>query len=190
MFEKFSTPARNAVVGAQEQARELRAPRIDTPHLVLSLLADADSRPAEVLVTAGVTYEATRRRLTARQGPSALGAEDAAALDSIGIDLDAVRASLEATFGEGALDREPPRREKGLLARWSGHIGFTPGARKAIELSLREALARKDRAIGPEHLLLGVLRAPDDATRELLEIRVSVTELRERLLAAMDERAA
>lgn len=77
---------------------------------------------------------------------------DAAALESIGIDLDAVREKVEAAFGAGALDgpRGRPRKR--------GHIPFSPRARKVLELSLREAIRLRQRQIADGHLLLGVLR--------------------------------
>lgn len=62
---------------------------------------------------------------------------------------------MDASFGPGALDRalhddHAPRR--------IGHIPFTPRAKRALERSLHEALERRDDHIGPEHLLLGLLR--------------------------------
>ncbi|EST38166.1 hypothetical protein N566_08905, partial [Streptomycetaceae bacterium MP113-05] len=107
-----------------------------------------------------------------------LGPGDAEALRTLGIDLD-VRRRTDAAFGEGALDRpsEPdggrPRRGfvfgRDRSARPAGRIRFTPRAKKALELSLREALAVKDRHIGVEHVLLGLLRSDDRLTRELFE---------------------
>jgi hypothetical protein len=59
----------------------------------------------------------------------------------VGIDLDEVRRSVEEAFGPGALDR-------GRGAR-AGHIPFTRGAKKALELSLHEALASATCTSGP-----------------------------------------
>ncbi|MEV4748198.1 Clp protease N-terminal domain-containing protein [Streptosporangium sp. NPDC049248] len=63
-----------------------------------------------------------------------------------------MREKVEAAFGPGALDR--PRDRKAPR----GHIPFTPGAKKVLELSLREALRLKNKHIGTEHLLLGLVR--------------------------------
>jgi hypothetical protein len=57
----------------------------------------------------------------------------------------------------GALQWHPDPSCRGARPRL-GHIPFTPRAKKVLELSLREALALKDRHIGTEHLLLGLIR--------------------------------
>ena len=76
---------------------------------------------------------------------------DAAALGTVGIDLDAVRDSVEATFGPGALDVPSP--DKGREVK--GHIPFTRRAKKVLELSLREALALESGSIADGHIALG-----------------------------------
>jgi len=81
----------------------------------------------------------------------AAGGLDAAALASVGIDLDAVRDRADAVFGEGALDRATGKAPK-------GHIPFTPDAKKALELALREAIRLGAGTIDGGHLLLGILR--------------------------------
>jgi ATP-dependent Clp protease ATP-binding subunit ClpA len=90
----------------------------------------------------------------------ALSDEDAQALSAIGIDLDAVREAVEATFGPGALDPEPP---KGCA-----RIPFTPRAKKVLELSLREALRLQHNYIGTEHILLGLIREGDGIAARIL----------------------
>ena len=66
-------------------------------------------------------------------------------LEQLGISADAVRAKVEAIIGEG--EGAP-----------SGHIPFTPRAKKVLELSLREALQLGHNYIGTEHILLGLIR--------------------------------
>ena len=68
----------------------------------------------------------------------------ARALESAGITLDAVRAEIEALVGRG---QQAP----------SGHIPFTPRAKKCLELSLREALKLGHHHIGTGHLLLALI---------------------------------
>ncbi len=63
----------------------------------------------------------------------------------LGTTAEAVRAAIEETIGPGA---GPPA---------AGHVPFTPRAKRALELSLREAQILRHPHIGPEHLLLGVL---------------------------------
>lgn len=69
----------------------------------------------------------------------------AKALESAGVDLRRAREQVEKIIGRG---KKPP----------SGHIPFTPRAKKVLELSLREALELGDNYIGSEHILLGLLR--------------------------------
>ncbi|MET8047563.1 MULTISPECIES: Clp protease N-terminal domain-containing protein [unclassified Streptosporangium] len=150
MFERFTDNARQVTVLAQEEARRLRHGHIGTEHLLLGLLRQGDSVGAQVLTGLGLTHE--RADEAVGRTPRA-GELDAEALETIGIDLDAIREKVEAAFGPGALDR--PRDRKAPR----GHVPFTPGAKKALELSLREALRLKDKRIGTEHILLGLVRA-------------------------------
>jgi hypothetical protein len=75
---------------------------------------------------------------------------DAEALRSIGIDLEAVREG-RGSIRRGALDR-PRGRSR------SGHIPFTPRAKKVLELALREAVRLRHRTIRDGHILLGISR--------------------------------
>jgi ATP-dependent Clp protease ATP-binding subunit ClpA len=164
MFERFTTKARNVVVAAQTHARELRHSEIGPQHLLLGLLDDSDSVAARVLHGLGVDEPALRERVAASESP------DAEALKSLGIDLDQVRRQAEQAFGPGALDR-PRRQRRGLFGHRNdggGHLPFTREAKSSLELSLKEALARKDGYIGTEHLLLGVLGTEQGSARRVL----------------------
>jgi ATP-dependent Clp protease ATP-binding subunit ClpA len=159
MFERFTDRARKVAVDAQASARRLGHGYIGTEHLLLGLL-QGDGIAAQVLTGLGVTPAAVEREVLAEVGRGPLGAGDAEALGAIGIDLDEVRRRVEASFGPGALYWHPdPRCRRGRhLPLAGGHIPFTPRAKKALELSLREALALKHRYIGTEHILLGLVR--------------------------------
>jgi ATP-dependent Clp protease ATP-binding subunit ClpA len=186
MFERFSKPARAAVVGAQEEARELRSPHIDVEHLLLGVLFEAETPLRNLLADLGITYDDARVQVSRKRDSDPLGEADAEALKSIGIDLDAVRESLEASFGQDALDRgapEPRRRWRG------GHIPFTSGAKKTLELSLREALAHKDDHIGSEHVLLGIVRAPSPIAEAIITAHVPLADLRTKVLGLLDRAA-
>jgi ATP-dependent Clp protease ATP-binding subunit ClpC len=80
----------------------------------------------------------------------------AKALEAMGISLDAVRAQVEETIGQG---QTAP----------SGHIPFTPRAKKVLELSLREALQLGHNYIGTEHILLGLIREGEGVAAKVLE---------------------
>src|SRR5271169_1986190 len=79
----------------------------------------------------------------------------AKALESLGISLEAVRAQVEEIIGQG---QQIP----------SGQIPFTPGAKKVMELSLREALQLGHDYIGTEHILLGLIREGDGVAAQVL----------------------
>lgn len=153
----------------------------------------ADEPLQTLLDDVGLTHEAVVAEMTTDHP---LGPEDAEALKSIGIDLDAIRRSLDDTFGPDALDRAqtsptPPDEPKGWLARMFGgnHLSFSAGAKKTIELALREAIAHKDNEITAEHLLLGVVRAPNATTKQLIEAHIALPDLRRRVMALLDRAA-
>src|SRR6187431_2145706 len=79
----------------------------------------------------------------------------AKALESLGISLEAVRAQVQEIIGEG---QQAP----------SGHIPFTPRAKKVLELSLREALQLGHNYIGTEHILLGLIREGEGVAAQVL----------------------
>lgn len=201
MFERFTDQARDVVKGAQLEARELGHRHIGTEHLLLALLSAGPGIAHAVLRAAGVRPERVRDEVRALvlQPRDALGPADAEALRAIGIDLDAVRSKIEESFGEGAL--EPPHtcepRRRGLFRRqgaargtWSGHIPFTPRAKKVLELSLREALRLKHHHIGSEHILLGLLREGEGlAAKVLTDAGISLDGLRRHVLDALNRAA-
>ena len=169
MFERFTKEARAAVVGAQEVARDTGSRSIDTRHLLVVLVENRG--PVDrALRGAGADVETVAGKARA---DLRAGGIDGDALAGIGIDLDAVRRQADAVFGPGALDRAG--RVPG------GHIPFTPDAKKALELALREAIRLKQKSIDPGHLLLGILRGPSSGRALLLEAGVDVDALRKAL---------
>ena len=83
------------------------------------------------------------------------GGVAARALESLGISLDVVRQQVEEIIGQG---QQAP----------SGHIPFTPRAKKVLELSLRESLQLGHNYIGTEHILLGLIREGDGVAAQVL----------------------
>jgi ATP-dependent Clp protease ATP-binding subunit ClpA len=158
MFERFTAAARQAVVDAQQEAARLRHTEIGAEHLLLAVLA-RDTAGARVLRGFGVDHATVAAAVPARD------VVDAHALQSLGIDLDAVRSRVEAAFGQGALAEQPRR---GRWRRWPRHIPLTRAAKKALEGSLREAVALGHRSIGTEHLALGLLADEAGPARTLL----------------------
>ncbi|MDQ6658009.1 MAG: ATP-dependent Clp protease ATP-binding subunit [Actinomycetota bacterium] len=94
----------------------------------------------------------------------------AKALESLGIALEGVRAQVEEIIGQGA---QAP----------SGHIPFTPRAKKVLELSLREALQLGHNYIGTEHILLGLIREGEGvAAQVLVKLGADLNRVRQQVL--------
>jgi ATP-dependent Clp protease ATP-binding subunit ClpA len=162
MFERFTEDARQAVVLAQEEALALRHGWIGTEHLLLGVLR-ADGDGARLLAGFGVDAAGVRDDVVRIVGR---GEDDIDrdALATLGIDLDAIRERVERAFGPGALSRRT-RCRRGALGR---HVPFTARAKKALELSLREAVAIAERDLRGEHLVLGLLREGDGVAARIL----------------------
>jgi ATP-dependent Clp protease ATP-binding subunit ClpA len=191
VFERFTREARIAVVSAQEEARELMAHEMNSQHLLLGVVQAAGDELSTVLGNYGLTADVIRARLvesTAAAGdPFDPFDEDADALRAIGIDLRAVRDSVAQTFGDNAFGQA--LRRSGRRRRRRGHIPFTNGAKKALELAVREALTLKDKEIRCEHLMLGILRAGDKPWIGLITEHVYTAQLRAAIKALLEEAA-
>ena len=94
----------------------------------------------------------------------------AKALESLNISLEAVRAQVEEIIGQGP---QAP----------SGHIPFTPRAKKVLELSLREALQLGHNYIGTEHILLGLIREGEGvAAQVLVKLGADLNRVRQQVI--------
>jgi len=93
-------------------------------------------------------------------------------LDGFGFTRDSVRREVEKRVGRG---QKAP----------SGHIPFTPRAKKTLELSLREALAIKHNYIGTEHILLGLIREGDGVAVQIMRDQADLADIRAAVIAAV-----
>ena len=93
----------------------------------------------------------------------------ARAIVSLGLTLEMAREQVRERVGVG---KQAP----------TGHIPFTPPAKKILELSLREALALKKEYIGTEHILLGLVREGDGVGAQILDTTAPLTAVREAVL--------
>jgi ATP-dependent Clp protease ATP-binding subunit ClpC len=94
----------------------------------------------------------------------------AKSLESLGISLEAVRQQVEEIIGQG---QQAP----------SGHIPFTPRAKKVLELSLREALQLGHNYIGTEHILLGLIREGEGvAAQVLVKLGADLNRVRQQVI--------
>ena len=143
MFERFTEPARQVVVLAQDEARTLRHNYIGTEHLLLGLLREDGAA--------------------------------ARALDEFDVTFEEVQAQVARIIGQG--DEVT-----------TGQIPFTPRAKKVLELSLREALDSGDNYIGPEHILLGLLREGKGVVARILMDFAQLEEIRAAALGVSADR--
>ncbi|WP_261166967.1 ATP-dependent Clp protease ATP-binding subunit [Microbacterium sp. Marseille-Q6965] len=94
----------------------------------------------------------------------------AKALESLGVSLDAVRERVQDIIGQG--QQQP-----------TGHIPFTPRAKKVLELSLREALQLGHNYIGTEHILLGLIREGEGvAAQVLVQLGADLNKVRQQVI--------
>ena len=142
MFERFSDQARRVVLLAQEEARLLRHDYIGTEHILLGLLHDKDTVPAQALAALGVSTSEARRQ-------------------------------VEQVSGLGRAGR-------------GGPLPFTPMAKMTLQRALREALQLGSSCIGPEHILLGLVRGGEGPANEVLvSLGVELADVRPQLLELM-----
>lgn len=140
MFSRYTERAQRVVVLAQDEARRLQRDYVGSEHLLLGLLREGEGVAAK-------------------------------ALQSMGVDLDRLRAAVEQALGRG---------EKSV----SGEIGFTPPAKRVmVEWAIEESRAMGHNYVGTEHLLLGLLHAQEDPAVKLLSgLGVELAALRQQVL--------
>ena len=138
MFEKFSRDAKHVVVVALGAAQRLGAEQVEAEHLLLALAEG--STPA------------------------------ARAIAEAGIDADAITATIEADLVAmlGVVGVPPSIVDAVPAAPRVDRPDFGVHAKRALEQAWREVLRRKERRIGPEHVLLGLLHAPSPTVARLL----------------------
>ncbi|MCK6161373.1 ATP-dependent Clp protease ATP-binding subunit [Corynebacterium simulans] len=94
----------------------------------------------------------------------------AKALESMGISLEDVRREVEEIIGHGSQPH-------------TGHIPFTPRAKKVLELSLREGLQMGHKYIGTEFLLLGLIREGEGvAAQVLIKLGADLPRVRQQVI--------
>jgi ATP-dependent Clp protease ATP-binding subunit ClpA len=188
MFERFTTDARRVVTRALEVSGALRHDYLGTEHLLLGVAETGSTIATRSLDACGFDPARAREELERIAPPCPdddLGDADAAALRAIGVDLDEVRRRTEEVFGPGALARR--RRWHGRKRSRVCGLPFVPKAKQALELALREAIHLGHRWIGPEHVLLGLLRLDAMSTQLLANQGVDVDRVRAEVLRGLGE---
>jgi ATP-dependent Clp protease ATP-binding subunit ClpA len=188
VFGRFSEPAHRVLDLAREEAERCGHRYLGPEHVLLGVLAEGQSPAARVLGAYGVDLIAARAALAglADQGvvptprPS-----DADLLESLGIDLAAVRRDTEQAFGAWAVGEATWRvtRRRGWWGRrvvWTPLCGPPLVAKRALQLASEQAHALDHREVGPQHLLLGILedaRGPVERTRGSRRHRQIITHV-------------
>jgi ATP-dependent Clp protease ATP-binding subunit ClpA len=176
VFERFTGQAHRVVDLAREEAEGLGHRYLGPEHLLLGILRDDASGAARLLGSHGVRLEAARDGLLALARQWVVPAPrptDRALLGMLGIDLEEVRRSTEQAFGGQALAaatwRVTRRRSwRGARVVWTPLCGPPFLAKRALQLASQRAIALGHGAVGPGHVLLGVLedaREPAGKTR-------------------------
>jgi hypothetical protein len=195
MAGHMTADARAVAMCAYQHAIRLGHRYLGGEHFLLAL-ASADQPAGAVLRDHGVTPERVEEEIVHLAGGGLFGGLDRDALASIGIDVGAVRARIEASFGPGALIQagqavhRGPRRARLNPRRVSGaeHAGVFlphgPGVDQSRRNALREAEARHDTQIGVDCLALGLLAAKEGLVPGILSaLGVSVPALRAAILS-------
>ena len=156
---KTIRPAERYLTAGAEQARRLGCSFVGTEHVLLGLVHDGAS--GGVLGRLGADPPSVESALAPWLGPSSARAKiDPDAVASLGIDVDAVRARIEGTFGPGALERAS-----------ASCLGIAPRLKLALAYALDHA---GDSPLSDEHVLLGMLSVADSvAARALAGLGVS-----------------
>ncbi|MGP3733561.1 Clp protease N-terminal domain-containing protein [Streptomyces sp. GDS52] len=186
MFERFTKDARAVVKGAVEHAEGTQARTVGAEHLLLALLDREGSRASFALAALGADErkESVRRALEEARRRAGLSRAEADALAELGIDVREIVARVEETHGVGAMSGDRKDRD-----RWSGCPGFGKDAKEVLEKALRVALARRERHIGDEHILLALTLRPGVPAEVLADHGVTHESLT-RVLAGPGEACA
>lgn len=167
-WDRLSPDGQQVMRLASKEARELGHAGLADEHILLALLRHETNPAATLLQAHGLDLETARVTLEwigPTLGPTTSPAQ--ALETTLGIHLDDVRRRLQDTFGADAVaaaERRVRRRP-----RWRrGHphprpiCGFV-FAKRSLEMAAENATERGDTAVGPQHLLYGILRNAHDA---------------------------
>lgn len=149
MFEKFSKNSVRVVHAAVLEAKDSRAREIDEEHLVYALFQEPGTLASQ-LTGGTLTLAALRECFERAHRRGGVSQADADTLRDLGIDVDELTSSVEQQLGERALAPVKAAKPK-------RHLPFTPAAKDVLAGALREAVKRREKRIGDDHLLLSVL---------------------------------
>jgi len=170
MQDRLSAAAREVMRLALAESEQLGHGYLGDEHVLLGLLAEHASTAAELLRGHGLDLADARAELHRLSAAGLLPrsrANDAAALRAVGIDVEAVRRRLVASFGAQAVGDAVWRASRRPWWRGGGRrrtplCGPPFFAKRAMFLASRHAQSREAASVTPEHLLHGVLQDLED----------------------------
>ena len=190
MLERFTPPARQAVVDTQVTAMAAGAGTVGEEHLLEGLLRQPDCNAATLLVQCGCgpdDHAAVLQECRDFRRRGGIGRAEAEALRGLGIEVDEIIDRVEEIWGKDALLEAVPaepagraRRKRGAAVAGRSRLTWRTEAKRVLETSLRQALDLKSKTIGTEHILLALL-IRDGVVREVLTAR-GITSLHVRSL--------
>ncbi|MFH8287779.1 Clp protease N-terminal domain-containing protein [Streptomyces antibioticus] len=171
MFERFTKDARAVVRGAVDHCAEAGGRTVGAEHLLLALLDREASRASFALAALGLAdrKDAVRTALEETRRRAGLSRAETEALAGLGIDVSEIVSRVEEAHGVGAMAGDGRTGDGKAGARRSGRPGFGREAKGVLEQSLRMALARRERHIGDEHLLLAMTVRPGPTAEVLAD---------------------
>lgn len=195
MFDRCDPEATTVIDTAVAEARRLGHNYLGTEHLLLGLVRHRKFLPqavAALLPDADALSAALEAVLA---GPPSA---DPRLLQTLGIDLEQVRAAVRETFGNEALERLARRRVHQPWQPWrsprprcmsvlGGSMSVAPRVKQALERASREADRHHQAKIDPPGILLGMVNVEGAVSNQLLQrVGVDPSDVRRALLEATD----
>jgi ATP-dependent Clp protease ATP-binding subunit ClpA len=191
---RMNAEAVAVAIDAYDHALRLGHGYLGSEHFLLAL-TEADQPAGAVLREHGVTPERVEAEIARRAGAALFGDLDRDALAAIGIDVNAVRTRVEASFEPAALTsashalHPEPRRRRPDPRRVSGasrdgvFLRHSPSAEQALHNTRVAGQERNDTELGVEHLALGLLAVSEGPVPSILSaLAVSAAQLRVAIL--------
>ncbi|MEV6114730.1 Clp protease N-terminal domain-containing protein [Streptomyces sp. NPDC052109] len=175
MFERFTRDAREVVKGAVGHCQRAEGRAVAAEHMLLALLDREAGRASFTLTALGLAGRkaSVRGALGEARRHGGLSRADSDALAGLGIDVSEIVARVEEAHGVGAMATGPEDRR-----RRSGRApGFGRDAKEVLQKALRIAVARRDRHIGDEHILLALTVLPGVAGEVLADHGATYTSV-------------
>ena len=192
MFGRFTSSALTAIANAQIEARGLGHNYVGTEHVLIALSARPDTTAGSALQECRIEPGRLRDALSRLLGSPP--PDDATLLQSLGIDLHAVRKTVERTLGPDALqEARRNRRRRWFRGRHGnchsillGEMGVTPRLKRSFEVAVQQADAAGHAQANDGHLLLALLddrrgMAAELVSEEIGDVAILEENLRRRL---------